>query len=75
MDREQDIIQNASLQGNIFSRDTKKVLAIIREITLDTDAGTWMKGKRCGREKCWHCRIIMISNQRVNAGNGCMRMT
>ena len=37
-------------QGNIFSRDTKKVLAILKELTVDTDAETWMKDKRCGQK-------------------------
>ena len=34
----------------MFSHDTKKVLEIIKEITVYTDAEKWMKGKRCGRE-------------------------
>ena len=37
-------------QGNIFSRDTKKVLAILKELTVYTDAETWIKGKSCGQE-------------------------
>ena len=49
-DREQDIIQNSPLQRNMFSCDTKKALAILKELTVDTDAETWMKGKLCGRE-------------------------
>ena len=46
--REQEIIQNAPLQGNRFYHDTKKVLAILKELIVDTDAEKWMKGKRCG---------------------------
>ena len=38
IDREYEIIQNAPLQGNIFSRDTKKVLAIIKDLR-DMDEG------------------------------------
>ena len=49
MDREQDIIQNAPLQGKMFSLDTKKFLVILKELTVDTNAETWMKGKLCGQ--------------------------
>ena len=45
---EQEIIQNAPLQGKIFSCNTKKVLAIIKELTVDTDYETWTKVKHCG---------------------------
>ena len=34
----------------MFSRENKKVLAILKYLTVDTAAETWMKGKRCGRE-------------------------
>ena len=50
VDREQEIIQNDPLQGNMFSHENKKVLAIIKQLTVDTYAETWMKGKGCGRE-------------------------
>ena len=50
INREQEMIQNAPLQGNIFSFETKKVLEIIKELTVDTDSETYMKGKRCGRD-------------------------
>ena len=36
IDMEQEIIQNSPLQGNMFSRDTKNVLVIIKDITVDT---------------------------------------
>ena len=45
IDRDQEIIKNA--QGKMFSCDTKKVLAILKELKLDNDAETWMKSK------CW----------------------
>ena len=45
--REQDIIKKSPLRGNMFSCDTKKVLKILNDITVDTDADTWMKGKCC----------------------------
>ena len=48
IDMKQYIIQNSPLYGNIFSRDTKKVLAIIKELTVYTDVETWMKAERCG---------------------------
>ena len=38
MDREQENITNTPLQGNMFSCDTKKVLSILKEPTVDTDA-------------------------------------
>ena len=50
IDREHEIIQNPPLHGTIFSCDTKKVIAILKELTVDTDVETWMKGKCCGRE-------------------------
>ena len=49
--RKQEIIQNVLLQENIFYRDTKKVLAILNELTVDTDAETWVKGETCGWEE------------------------
>ena len=44
IDREQEIIQNAPLKGNM------KVLAILKELTVNTDAETWMKGRLCFQE-------------------------
>ena len=34
----------------ISPRDTKNVLVIIKELTVDTDTDTCMKGKYCGQE-------------------------
>ena len=34
----------------MVSRYTKNFLVVIKELTVDTDSYTWMKGKRCGRE-------------------------
>ena len=45
---EQDIIKNDPLKGNMFSRNTKKVLEILKELTEDTDDETWMNSKYCG---------------------------
>ena len=36
INRKQEIIQNSPLQGNMFSRDTKNVLVILKDITVDT---------------------------------------
>ena len=50
IDRGQEIIQNSPPQGNMFSCDIKKVLAILKELTVYTHAETWMKSKRWGWE-------------------------
>ena len=47
--RDQEMIKNASLEGPMFVRDSKRVLTILKELTIGTDAETWMKGKKCGR--------------------------
>ena len=49
LDRKQQIIYNAPLDGYIFKRDSEKVLNIIRESCLGTDAESWIKNIRCGR--------------------------
>ena len=36
--------------GNMFTRDSRKFIDIIKEITLRTDAETWIKGIKCGRK-------------------------
>ena len=50
MDDSDHIVYNASLQGAMFKRDSKRVLGVLRELTIGSQADTWMKGKRCGRE-------------------------
>ena len=47
--REREIIYHANLEGNMFIRDSKRVLALLKELTNGTDAEAWMKGRRCGR--------------------------
>ena len=32
----------------MFTRDSRKVLDIIKELTLETDAETWIRGLKCG---------------------------
>ena len=34
----------------MFIRDSRKFLDIIKELTLGTDAETWIKGLQCGRK-------------------------
>ena len=34
----------------MFSCDTKKVLVIIKYLTVDADYERWVNGKRCGKE-------------------------
>ena len=47
--RDVQIIYQASLVGNIFIRYSRKVLDILKELTLGTDADTWIKGLKYGR--------------------------
>ena len=44
-------IYQASLVGNVFTRDSRKVLDILKELTHVTDADTWIKGLKCGRKE------------------------
>ena len=50
MDDSDHIVYNASLQGAMFKRDSTRVLGVLRELTIGSQADTWMKGKRCSRE-------------------------
>ena len=50
LSRKEQIIYNAPLNGFVFDIDTKSILAILKECTLNTDAETWIKNIRCGRE-------------------------
>ena len=42
--RDVQIIYQASLVRNMFTRDSSKVIDILKELTLGTDAETWIKG-------------------------------
>ena len=44
------IIYKSSLVGNMFTRDSRKVLDIIKALSLRTDDETWIKGLKCGRK-------------------------
>ena len=34
----------------MFTRDSSKVIGILKELTLGIDAETWIKGLKCGRK-------------------------
>ena len=44
------IIYQASLVGKMFTRESRRVLDIIKELTLGTDAETRIKGLKCVRK-------------------------
>ena len=48
--RDVQIIYQASLAGNVFTRDSRKLLDILKELTLGTDTEKWIKGINCGRK-------------------------
>ena len=48
--RDVQIIYQASLVGNMFTRDSSKVLNIPKELTLVTDTGTCIKGLKSFRK-------------------------
>ena len=49
--RDVQIIYQASLVSNMFTINSRKVLDILKEPTLGTDAETWIKGLKCGRKE------------------------
>ena len=44
------IIYQSSLVGNMFTRDSRKFINTIKELTLGTDSETRIKGLKCGRK-------------------------
>ena len=44
------IIHQSILVGNIFTRDSKKVIDILKELTIVTDDETCIKGLNCVRK-------------------------
>ena len=48
--RNVQIIYQESLVGNMFTRYSRKVLDILKELTLVTDAEKWIKGLKCNRK-------------------------
>ena len=47
--RDMKIIYQAILVGNMFIRNSRKVLDILKKLTLVTDSETWIKGLKCDR--------------------------
>ena len=48
--RDVKIIYQESLFRNMFITDPRKVLDILKELTLGTDTETWIKGIKFGRK-------------------------
>jgi len=49
-DRKTQKTYNASLEGFIFNIDSKRVLTLLKELCLDTEAETWFRNIKCGRQ-------------------------
>ena len=49
--RDLQIIYQAILVRNMFTRDPRKVLDIIKELTLGTDAETGIKALKCAKQE------------------------
>jgi len=43
-------VHTASLEGFAFNIDSKRVLTLLKELCLDTEAETWFRNIKCGRE-------------------------
>jgi len=50
LDRKTQQIYTASLEGSMFNIDSKRVLTLLKELCLDTEAETWFRNIKCGRE-------------------------
>jgi len=50
LDRRTQQIHTAALEGFIFTIDSKRVLTLLKELCLDTEAEFWFKNATCGRE-------------------------
>ena len=48
--RDAKTIYQESIVMNKFNKDSRKVLYIFKELTLGTDAETWIKGTKCVRK-------------------------
>ena len=49
--RDVQIIYQTSLVRNMFTRYSRKVINILKELNLGTDAEEWIKGPKCGRKE------------------------
>ena len=47
--RDSQIIHNETLEGNMFIRESNKILGNLREIIIGTDSEIWIKGIKCVR--------------------------
>jgi len=50
LDRKTQKIQNASLERFMFTIDSERVLTLLKELCLETEAETWFRNIKCGRE-------------------------
>ena len=50
LDREVQRIHAAPLEGFIFKLDSKRILAILKDLCLNTGAETWFRNITCGRK-------------------------
>ena len=50
LDRKTQKIQNAPLEGLMFAIDSERVLTLLKELCLETEAETWFRNIKCGRE-------------------------
>ena len=48
--RDLQIIYQANIVGNMFTRDSMNVIDILKELTLGTDSETPIKDLKCGRK-------------------------
>ena len=49
LSRHDQLIHNAQITGFFFDRDSEKVINIIKESLLDTEAESWIRNIKCGR--------------------------
>ena len=50
LNRHDQLIYTAQITGFFFNLDSEKVLSIIKESLLDTEAESWIRNIKCGRE-------------------------
>jgi len=50
LDRKVQQIQTAPLEGLLFDLDSEKVLTLLKELCLKTEAEPWIRNIKCGRE-------------------------
>ena len=73
--RDVQIIYQASIVGKMFTRDSRKVIDILKELTLGTDAETWIKGLKCGKIQCRNFKPTMTVNQKEHVGSKLLERT